>query len=189
VEDPSGPSTGSQRITRGGSYICHASYCRRYRVSARSANMPDDQAGRIGPPPSCAPVGSEVAPAVEVLGNIRPGELIERNALRSWIDQLDDGSVWNTETCSNFHAAVLQLDDGLFELWHTEKEDGLIAMEMLGEQYRRRLRVQANHSHPGPEGLNGENQLGAQSSGEVHNIRRDITAWEINKLQSAEHNI
>ncbi|HEY5286036.1 MAG TPA: formylglycine-generating enzyme family protein [Solirubrobacteraceae bacterium] len=48
VENPSGPSSGERRVTRGGSYICHASYCRRYRVSARSANMPDDATGNIG---------------------------------------------------------------------------------------------------------------------------------------------
>jgi sulfatase modifying factor 1 len=48
VENPSGPPTGTRRVTRGGSYICHASYCRRYRVSARSANMPDDATGNIG---------------------------------------------------------------------------------------------------------------------------------------------
>ena len=47
-ENPSGPPTGSRRVTRGGSYICHASYCRRYRVSARGANMPDDATGNIG---------------------------------------------------------------------------------------------------------------------------------------------
>jgi hypothetical protein len=134
-------------------------------------------------------VSSEVAPAVEVLGGIRSGKLIKRNALRSWVDQLDGRSVWNTKACSNFHAAVLQLDDSPIEVWHTEKEDGLIAMEMLGEQYRRRIRIQANHGHSGPEGLNGENQLGAQSSGEVLDIGRDVTAWEIDKLQSAEHNL
>jgi formylglycine-generating enzyme len=48
TENPSGPPTGSRRVTRGGSYICHASYCRRYRVSARSANRPDDATGNIG---------------------------------------------------------------------------------------------------------------------------------------------
>jgi len=48
VESPSGPATGSRRVTRGGSYLCHASYCRRYRVSARGANVPDDATGNIG---------------------------------------------------------------------------------------------------------------------------------------------
>ncbi len=47
-EDPSGPPSGDRRVTRGGSYICHASYCRRYRVSARSSNAPDDATGNIG---------------------------------------------------------------------------------------------------------------------------------------------
>ena len=33
---------------RGGSYLCHESYCFRYRVDARSANTPDASAGNIG---------------------------------------------------------------------------------------------------------------------------------------------
>ncbi len=48
AQDPTGPPAGSRRVTRGGSYLCHASYCRRYRVAARSANMPDDATGNIG---------------------------------------------------------------------------------------------------------------------------------------------
>jgi formylglycine-generating enzyme required for sulfatase activity len=35
-------------VVRGGSYLCHASYCRRYRVSARSSNAPDDSTGNLG---------------------------------------------------------------------------------------------------------------------------------------------
>jgi formylglycine-generating enzyme required for sulfatase activity len=46
--DPRGPDTGTHRVMRGGSYLCHASYCRRYRVSARSANTPDSSTGNIG---------------------------------------------------------------------------------------------------------------------------------------------
>jgi hypothetical protein len=33
---------------RGGSYLCHESYCWRYRCAARSANTPDSSAGNIG---------------------------------------------------------------------------------------------------------------------------------------------
>ena len=36
------------RAIRGGSYLCHASYCNRYRVAARSANTPDSSTGNIG---------------------------------------------------------------------------------------------------------------------------------------------
>ena len=39
---------GVRRSLRGGSYLCHASYCRRYRVSARMANEPDSSAGNMG---------------------------------------------------------------------------------------------------------------------------------------------
>jgi formylglycine-generating enzyme required for sulfatase activity len=46
--DPTGPPTGTHRVMRGGSYLCHHSYCTRYRVGARSANTPDSAAGNIG---------------------------------------------------------------------------------------------------------------------------------------------
>ncbi|MER7759716.1 formylglycine-generating enzyme family protein [Streptomyces sp. NPDC097619] len=36
------------RVMRGGSYLCHDSYCNRYRVAARSSNTPDSSTGNIG---------------------------------------------------------------------------------------------------------------------------------------------
>jgi sulfatase modifying factor 1 len=39
---------GEKRVMRGGSYLCHASYCHRYRVAARSANTPDSSAANLG---------------------------------------------------------------------------------------------------------------------------------------------
>jgi sulfatase modifying factor 1 len=36
------------RILRGGSYLCHISYCNRYRNSARSSNTPDSSMGNAG---------------------------------------------------------------------------------------------------------------------------------------------
>jgi formylglycine-generating enzyme required for sulfatase activity len=33
---------------RGGSYLCHRSYCYRYRVAARSANSPESTTGNLG---------------------------------------------------------------------------------------------------------------------------------------------
>jgi sulfatase modifying factor 1 len=33
---------------RGGSYLCHRSYCWRYRCAARSSNTPDSSTGNIG---------------------------------------------------------------------------------------------------------------------------------------------
>nr|WP_210529770.1 formylglycine-generating enzyme family protein [Rubellimicrobium arenae] len=46
--DPAGPAQGTRRVTRGGSYLCHASYCSRYRVAARNSNTPDSSASNQG---------------------------------------------------------------------------------------------------------------------------------------------
>ncbi|WP_297609755.1 formylglycine-generating enzyme family protein [Nocardia sp.] len=46
--DPAGPRTGPNRVIRGGSHMCHDSYCFRYRVAARSSNSPDSSAGHTG---------------------------------------------------------------------------------------------------------------------------------------------
>jgi len=35
-------------VQKGGSYLCHESYCRRYRVAARQGNTPDSSAGNVG---------------------------------------------------------------------------------------------------------------------------------------------
>lgn len=40
--------TGTHRAMRGGSYLCHDSYCNRYRVAARTANTPDSSSGNLG---------------------------------------------------------------------------------------------------------------------------------------------
>ena len=39
--NPQGPPAGTARVLKGGSYLCHESYCNRYRVAARSSNTPD----------------------------------------------------------------------------------------------------------------------------------------------------
>jgi formylglycine-generating enzyme len=39
---------GARRSMRGGSFLCHASYCNRYRVAARGSNTPASSASNIG---------------------------------------------------------------------------------------------------------------------------------------------
>ena len=46
--DPRGPAQGTSKIMRGGSYMCHESYCNRYRVAARSSNTPESSTGHLG---------------------------------------------------------------------------------------------------------------------------------------------
>jgi formylglycine-generating enzyme len=46
--NPKGPGHGESKVMRGGSYLCHKSYCNRYRVAARTSNTPDSSSGNIG---------------------------------------------------------------------------------------------------------------------------------------------
>jgi sulfatase modifying factor 1 len=48
LKNPKGPKNGINRVMRGGSYLCHKSYCNRYRVAARSSNTPDSSTGNLG---------------------------------------------------------------------------------------------------------------------------------------------
>ncbi|TWS26586.1 formylglycine-generating enzyme family protein [Tsukamurella sputi] len=45
---PTGPDRGTARVLRGGSHLCHDSYCYRYRTAARSHNTPSSSASNIG---------------------------------------------------------------------------------------------------------------------------------------------
>lgn len=46
--DPTGPPHGTERVIRGGSHLCHSSYCDRYRVAARTGNTPDSATSHTG---------------------------------------------------------------------------------------------------------------------------------------------
>jgi formylglycine-generating enzyme len=48
IVNPLGAEGGTHRVMRGGSYLCHPSYCWRYRNAARSASTPDTATGHVG---------------------------------------------------------------------------------------------------------------------------------------------
>lgn len=48
VKNPVGPLNGERYVAKGGSYLCHASYCKRYRTSSRQALEPLTVADNIG---------------------------------------------------------------------------------------------------------------------------------------------
>ena len=62
LKDPRGPGrpAGAQgavpdRVKKGGSFLCHASYCFRYRVTARSQNTEDTGAPLLCTHPPALP--------------------------------------------------------------------------------------------------------------------------------------
>jgi len=46
-KNPVGPLEGAAKVMKGGSYLCHKSYCNRYRVAARTSNTPDSSTTNI----------------------------------------------------------------------------------------------------------------------------------------------
>lgn len=46
--DPQGPPSGEAKVKKGGSYMCHRTYCYRYRTAARSFNTPDSSSSNLG---------------------------------------------------------------------------------------------------------------------------------------------
>jgi len=48
ISNPQGPKTGDSKVIKGGSYLCHDSYCNRYRLSARTSQPIDGFTAHIG---------------------------------------------------------------------------------------------------------------------------------------------
>ena len=46
--NPKGPARGESRVMKGGSFLCHESYCNRYRLGARTGNTPDSATTNLG---------------------------------------------------------------------------------------------------------------------------------------------
>lgn len=47
-EEPRDGEVNVPRVMKGGSHLCHASYCNRYRLSARSSSTDDSSIGHVG---------------------------------------------------------------------------------------------------------------------------------------------
>nr|WP_275434640.1 formylglycine-generating enzyme family protein [Brevibacterium ravenspurgense] len=48
MKNPIGPASRNMRVMRGGSYLCHDSYCNRYRVATWTENAPGSSSGNCG---------------------------------------------------------------------------------------------------------------------------------------------
>jgi formylglycine-generating enzyme required for sulfatase activity len=48
AENPKGPPLGASKVMRGGSFLCHRSYCNRYRCAARTSSPVDSGTDHLG---------------------------------------------------------------------------------------------------------------------------------------------
>jgi sulfatase modifying factor 1 len=48
VVNPMGGRQGTDKVKKGGSFMCTEGYCFRYRCAARSQNTPDSSASNLG---------------------------------------------------------------------------------------------------------------------------------------------
>ena len=48
TNNPLGPGTGESKVIKGGSFLCHKSYCNRYRIAARSSNTTNSSTSNLG---------------------------------------------------------------------------------------------------------------------------------------------
>ena len=48
VRNPRGPATGTEKVHRGGSWLCSENYCQGYRVAARMKTPPDSGLNNLG---------------------------------------------------------------------------------------------------------------------------------------------
>ena len=48
ISNPNGPTSGDNKVIKGGSYLCHDSYCNRYRISARTSQPKNGFTAHIG---------------------------------------------------------------------------------------------------------------------------------------------
>jgi formylglycine-generating enzyme required for sulfatase activity len=47
-DNPTGPEAGTDRVIRGGSFLCAENFCRNYRVAGRSRTTPDSALNNLG---------------------------------------------------------------------------------------------------------------------------------------------
>jgi sulfatase modifying factor 1 len=48
LDNPQGPPSGKAKVIKGGSFLCHRSYCNRYRVAARTSSPMDSSTSHMG---------------------------------------------------------------------------------------------------------------------------------------------
>jgi formylglycine-generating enzyme len=63
VENPRGPESGRDKVKKGGSFLCHRSFCYRYRTIARFPSTPDSATYNVGF--RCALDGERIVEGVE----------------------------------------------------------------------------------------------------------------------------
>ncbi len=76
-ESPTGPLSGEAKVIRGGSFLCHKSYCNRYRVAARTSNTPDSSTSNMSFRCASDKLTSWVSATLCTVAHRRMGEAVQ----------------------------------------------------------------------------------------------------------------
>src|SRR3954467_3169088 len=128
----------------------------------------------------------EVAAADQPLLHLGPRELVERQSVAFGRAELAARPVRDAEHRRTLPTAGLEIGHRRLEVIDPVDEYRPFAAQMPGEQDRRRFRGEAQHGHARAEGLDRKDQFGAEDLDEMLDLRGDVLAGEVEKVQRRE---
>src|SRR5260370_27603306 len=125
------------------------------------------------------PWGSEVEAAVEVRGNVRPGQLVDGDAMARGEGERAARAHRYLQRRFLFPASFLQLAHRLVEVGHAIDEDRAVAFQVIGQQDVRRSVGELDLRHPRAHALDGKRHPSAKNFTEVPRVGGDLAAASV----------
>src|SRR5260370_30022288 len=122
------------------------------------------------------PWGSEVEAAVEVRGHVRPGQLVDGEAMSRRQGERAARPHRYLQRRFLFPATFLQFAHGLVEVAHTIDEDRAVAFQVIGQEDVRRPVRELDLRHPRAHAFDTESEPAPEHLGEVARVGRDVAA-------------
>src|SRR5260370_6531160 len=122
------------------------------------------------------PWGSEVEAAVEVRGHVRPGQLVDGEAMSRRQGERAARAHGYLQCRFLFPASFLQLAHGRVEVGRAIDEDRAVAFQVIGQQDVRRSVGELDFRHPRAHAVDGKRHPSAKNCAEVPRVGGDVAA-------------